>query len=55
MATGTFPAFTGTYDKTAAATFVPEIFSDEIITSYKKSLVLGNLVRKMSMKGKKGD
>ena len=55
MATGVFPAFTGTYDKTAAATFVPEIFSDEIIASYKKSLVLGNLVRKMSMKGKKGD
>jgi N4-gp56 family major capsid protein len=55
MATSTFPAYGGTYDRTAAATFIPEIFSDEIIASYKKSLVLANLVRKMSMKGKKGD
>ena len=35
--------------------FIPELWSDEIIASYKSNLVLGNLVRKMSMKGKKGD
>lgn len=38
-----------------AATFVPEIWSDEIIAEYEKSLVLAPLVKKMSMKGKKGD
>jgi len=38
-----------------AATFVPEIWSDEVIAEYEKNLVLANLVKKMSMKGKKGD
>ena len=38
-----------------AATFIPEIWSDEIIAAYEKELVMANLVRKMSMKGKKGD
>jgi len=32
-----------------------EIWSDEIIATYKKNLVLANLVKKMSFKGKKGD
>ena len=38
-----------------AGTFIPEIWSDEVIAAYKKNLVLANLVRKMSFKGKKGD
>ena len=38
-----------------AATFIPEIWSDEIIASYEKSLVVKPLVRAMSMVGKKGD
>jgi len=38
-----------------AATFIPEIWSDEIIAAYKKSLVMANLVMKMNFKGKKGD
>ena len=38
-----------------AATFVPQIWSDEVIAEYEKNLVLANLVKKMSMKGKKGD
>lgn len=38
-----------------AATFIPQIWSDEIIAEYEKNLVLANLVKKMSMKGKKGD
>jgi hypothetical protein len=41
--------------KTTAATFIPEVWSDEIIASYKKALVLANLVNKMNFKGKKGD
>jgi len=40
---------------TTAATFIPEIWSDEIIAAYKKNLVMANLVSKMSFKGKKGD
>lgn len=35
--------------------FVPELWSDEIIASYLKTLVMAQLVKKMSMKGKKGD
>ena len=41
--------------KTTAATFIPEVWSDEIIAAYKKSLVLANLVNKMNFRGKKGD
>ena len=40
---------------TTSATFIPEVWSDEIIASYKKNLVAANLVKKMSFKGKKGD
>ncbi len=40
---------------TTAATFVPEVWSDEIIAAYKKSLVAANLFKKMSFTGKKGD
>jgi len=40
---------------TTAATFIPEVWSDEIVAAYKKSLVAANLVKKMSFKGKKGD
>ncbi len=40
---------------TTAATFIPEIWSDEIIAAYKKNLVMANVVMKMNFKGKKGD
>jgi len=40
---------------TTANTFIPEIWSDEIVAAYKKNLVAANLVKKMSFKGKKGD
>ena len=40
---------------TTANTFIPEVWSDEIVAAYKKSLVMANLVKKMSFKGKKGD
>ena len=40
---------------TTASTFIPEIWSDEIVATYKKNLVLANLIKKMSFKGKKGD
>jgi len=41
--------------KTTASTFIPEIWSDEIVASYKKALVLANLINKMNFRGKKGD
>jgi N4-gp56 family major capsid protein len=53
MATAFSPANNTTV--TTAATFIPEIWSDEIIAAYKKNLVLANLVMKMNFKGKKGD
>lgn len=40
---------------TTAATFIPELWSDEIIASYKKSLVAANVFKKMAFAGKKGD
>jgi hypothetical protein len=46
---------TSIVNKTAADKFIPEIWSDEVLAAYKKSLVLANLVNKMTMKGKKGD
>ena len=55
MATSTYPATGGFVDNTSAAVFIPEIWSDEVIAAYEKNLVLANLVKKMSMQGKKGD
>ena len=49
------PLGTNHVTKTTAATFIPEIWSDEIIAAYEKSLVVKPLVRSMSMTGKKGD
>ena len=53
MATSFSP--TNSVTTSSAATFIPEIWSDEIIAAYKKNLVLANLVMKMNFKGKKGD
>ena len=55
MATSTYPSMTGAVDNTSAATFIPEIWSDEVIAAYEKNLVLAPLVKKLSMQGKKGD
>jgi N4-gp56 family major capsid protein len=49
------PLGTAQVTTTTAATFIPEVWSDEIVAAYKKSLVMANLVKKMSFKGKKGD
>lgn len=55
MATSTYPSQTGAIDNTSSAVFIPEIWSDEVVAAYEKNLVLANLVKKMSMQGKKGD
>jgi len=49
------PSTGNTVTKANAGTFIPELWSDEVIAAYKKSLVLANLVQKMPMTGKKGD
>jgi N4-gp56 family major capsid protein len=49
------PLGTNNVTTTTAATFIPEIWSDEIVATYKKNLVLANLIKRMSFKGKKGD
>jgi len=53
MATSFSP--TNSVTVTTADKFIPDIWSDEIVASYKKNLVLANLVMKMNFKGKKGD
>ena len=50
MALGTNHQTVTTGDK-----FIPEIWSDEVVATYKKNLVLANLIKKLSFKGKKGD
>ena len=40
---------------TTQATFIPELWSDEVIATYKKNLVLANLVTMMNHNGKRGD
>ena len=46
---------TGHQTTTTGATFIPELWSDEVIAGYKANLVLGNLVTKINHAGKKGD
>ena len=46
---------TNSITNTTAAAFIPEMWSDEIVAAYKKSLVAANVFKKMSHKGKKGD
>ena len=55
MTTSVYPATGGMVDNTSAATFIPEIWSDEVIAAYEKNLVLAPLTKKISMTGKKGD
>jgi hypothetical protein len=55
MATATYPGTGGFTAKTEADTFIPEIWSDEIIAAYQKNLKMVPLVRKLAMTGKKGD
>lgn len=54
MAIGDSP-ISNAVTNTTAATFIPELWSDEIVASYKNSLVFANVVNKMPMRGKKGD
>ena len=49
------PSGSNTVTTSNASTFIPELWSDEVLAAYKKSLVLANLVQKMPMTGKKGD
>ena len=51
----TYPGAGGIIDNTSSANFIPEIWSDEVVAAYEKNLILANLVKKMSMQGKKGD
>jgi N4-gp56 family major capsid protein len=48
-------ATSGVVHKGPASTFIPEIWSDEVIAAYQKNLKMSPLVKKMAMAGKKGD
>jgi len=52
---GAFFTANATVDSTAAATFVPEIWSDEVIAAYKKSLKMAPLIKTLNFQGSKGD
>lgn len=49
------PLGTAHVTKATAASFIPAIWSDEVIASFKKKLVMANLIKSMSFVGKKGD
>ncbi len=51
----TFPGPQGITNVATAATFIPEIWSDEVIAAYQKNLKMAPLVKRMGMSGKKGD
>ena len=55
MATATYPGASGNTALTEAATFITEIWSDEIIAAYQKNLKMAPLVKRIAMTGKKGD
>jgi hypothetical protein len=58
MATQPYPGTVGggsIVNKAAAGTFIPEIWSDEVIAAYQKNLKMAPLVKKLPMTGKKGD
>lgn len=55
MTNSVYPNQAGAVDNTSAATFIPEIWSDEVIAAYEKNLVVAPLIKKISMQGKKGD
>tara|TARA_R110000803_G_scaffold120662_1_gene188690 strand:- start:334 stop:1266 length:933 start_codon:yes stop_codon:yes gene_type:complete len=55
MTDSTYPNMGGAVDNTSAATFIPEIWSDEVVAAYKTNLVLAPLVKSLGMTGKKGD
>ena len=55
MTNSVYPLMGGSTTKTTAAPFIPELWSDEVLAAYKQNLVLANLVKKISMSGKKGD
>jgi len=40
--------------KSEVPNFIPQLWSDEVIASYKSNLVMANLVRKLNHRGKKG-
>ena len=52
---GTYFTANAVVDKTAAGTFIPEIWSDEVIAAYQKNLKMAPLVKRLTMSGKKGD
>ena len=49
MANAAYPGGSGTIvNNSNAATFIPEIWSDEIVAAYKKNLVAANLFKKIN-------
>ena len=48
---GTYFTANAAVDKTAAGTFIPEIWSDEVIAAYEKNLNMAPLVKVLNFSG----
>ncbi len=55
MATSTYPTISAGVGKTQADAFIPQLWSDEILATFKQNLVIANHVSRMTHNGKKGD
>ena len=55
MATSVYPAQGGASNVTTQASFIPELWSDQVRAAFKQRIVLANIVKQMPMTGKKGD
>ena len=55
MATSSYPTISAGVGKTQADKFIPEIWSDEILATFKQNLVIANHVSRLTHSGKKGD
>jgi N4-gp56 family major capsid protein len=49
------PIGAGHQTVTTSATFIPEVWADEVVATYKANLVAKPLIKMMNFKGKKGD
>ena len=54
LSTGVGQASTASRTRSTSG-FIPELWGDEVLASYESNLVLGNLIKRVTFSGKKGD
>jgi hypothetical protein len=55
MAESTWPTVSASVNVSDVGTFIPELWSDEVVAAYKSNLVMANLISRMNHNGRKGD